>query len=127
MVLSAADLIAEALELIEEMPPQAAAAAMAEGAILIDTRCVADRESEGIVPGSVLHHRTVLEWRVDPEAESRDPKVADRSMRHIIMCNDGFSSALAAANLMRMGFENTGHLEGGFRAWKAAGLTVEPA
>lgn len=124
--MSAADLMAEARGLIEELTPQAAAAAMAAGAILIDTRCVADRESDGIVPGSVLHHRTVLEWRVDPDSDSCDPEVADRSMRHIIMCNDGFSSALAAANLMRMGFENTGHLEGGFRAWRAAGLPVQP-
>jgi rhodanese-related sulfurtransferase len=125
MALSVDDLVAEAQWLVELLSPKAAAAAMADGAILIDTRCSEDRSEHGVVPGSIHHPRTVLEWRVDPNSVTRDPAVADRSTRLIIMCSDGYSSVLAGANLVRMGFERTGHVIGGFHAWKAAGLPVE--
>ena len=35
------------------------------------------------------------------------------------------ASAIAAANLRRLGFERATDLAGGFRAWRAAGLPVE--
>lgn len=124
MAMSIDDLISEARARINSLTPQEAAAAMADGAILVDTRCTADHEAEGVIPGSVHHPRTVLEWRLDPASERPDPAIADRSLQHIIMCNDGYSSILAAANLERMGFERIAHLEGGFRAWKQAGLPV---
>jgi rhodanese-related sulfurtransferase len=68
----------------------------------------------------------VLEWRVDPDSENPDPAIAARSLCHIIIRNDGYSSLPAAANLVRVGFGNTAHLDGGFRAWRAARLPVEP-
>ena len=43
------------------------------------------------------------------------------------MCNDGYSSSLAAANLSRLGFEHVADLEGGYRAWVAAGLPTRAA
>lgn len=125
MALSVDDLVAEAQWLVELLSPEGAAAAMVEGAILIDTRCSEDRSKDGVVPGSIHHPRTVLEWRVDPDSPSRDPAIADRSARLVIMCSDGYSSVLAGANLVRMGFARTGHVIGGFHAWKAAGLPVE--
>jgi len=125
MAISVEDLMADARLHVESLSPAEARDAISAGAILIDTRCSADREAEGVVPGSVQHHRTVLEWRLDPESESHDRAVADRSLRHIIMCNDGYSSLLAAGNLARMGFERIGHLDGGYRGWKAAGLPAQ--
>ncbi len=125
MAVSITELMAEARGVIASLSPQDAARAVAAGAVLIDTRCDADRESEGVVPGSVHHHRTVLEWRMDPGSEAPDLSIADTSLRHIIMCNDGYSSLLAAWNLVRMGYEHTAHLEGGFRAWKGSGLPVD--
>ena len=41
------------------------------------------------------------------------------------MCNDGYSSSLAAATLTEMGFADVGDIDGGFRAWSAAGLPIE--
>jgi rhodanese-related sulfurtransferase len=120
MAMSIEDLMAEARSMITTPAPAEAAAALVDGAILVDTCCDADRAAEGIVPGSVHHP---LEWRLDPDSER--PAVADRPLRHIIMCNDGYSSVMAAANLVRMGFTNTAHLEGGFRAWKAQGFPVD--
>jgi rhodanese-related sulfurtransferase len=42
------------------------------------------------------------------------------------MCDEGYQSSLAAANLKRLGFERATDLTGGFQAWRAAGLPVEP-
>jgi rhodanese-related sulfurtransferase len=42
------------------------------------------------------------------------------------MCDEGYQSSLAAANLQRLGLEAATDLAGGFQAWRAAGLPVEP-
>jgi rhodanese-related sulfurtransferase len=44
----------------------------------------------------------------------------------IVMCEQGFSSSLAAATLVRLGVERATDLAGGFEAWRSAGLPVEP-
>jgi len=41
------------------------------------------------------------------------------------MCDEGYQSSLAAANLKRLGVERATDLAGGFQAWRAAGLPVE--
>ena len=45
----------------------------------------------------------------------------------ILVCNHGYSSSLAAATLVELGFTRAGDLVGGFEAWEAAGLPVERA
>jgi rhodanese-related sulfurtransferase len=111
---------------IERHQPMEAAAAQQAGAVLVDTRDSADRLAEGEIPGSVWHPRNVLEWRADPSAELADPRIADLSLRFIVVCNDGYSSSLTAASLVEIGFARAGDLIGGYRAWKRARLpTVE--
>jgi rhodanese-related sulfurtransferase len=41
------------------------------------------------------------------------------------MCNEGYQSSLAAATLQQLGFEHATDLDGGFQAWRAAGLPVD--
>ena len=41
-----------------------------------------------------------------------------------MICNEGFSSSLAAASLKELGLVNATDVIGGFRAWKDAGLPV---
>jgi rhodanese-related sulfurtransferase len=41
------------------------------------------------------------------------------------MCDEGYQSGLAAATLRDLGAEAT-DLDGGFQAWRAAGLPVAP-
>jgi rhodanese-related sulfurtransferase len=105
-------------------PAAAARAGERDAAILVDLRCQEDRVREGVVEGSVPIARTVLEWRADPESPWRDARIADTHASLILMCNDGYSSSLAAATLVEMGFVNVGDVVGGFRAWKTAGLPV---
>ena len=44
----------------------------------------------------------------------------------VVYCAGGLRSALAADTLKTLGFTNVGHVEGGFGAWKEAGLPVDP-
>jgi rhodanese-related sulfurtransferase len=121
------ELLARARERIRRLTPEEAAAAQAEGAVIVDTRDSADRAAEGVIPGSVLVTRNTLEWRADPESELPDPRLADLDRQLIVMCNDGFSSSLAAATLQELGFSGACDLDGGYRAWQAAGLPTEAA
>jgi rhodanese-related sulfurtransferase len=118
------ELLAEARQGLDRLEPAEAAGAVAAGAVLVDIRSELQRERDGIVPGSVFFPRNVLEWRCDPESPVRDERVCDRRNRLIVMCDEGYQSSLAAANLRRLGFEHATDLVGGFRAWRAAGLPV---
>src|SRR5205823_716923 len=79
------------------LEPREAHAALADGAILVDTRDSDDRRAEGVIPGSIHVPLSVLEWRADPASEAHDPRLGGLDRRLVIVCNDGFSSSLAAA------------------------------
>jgi rhodanese-related sulfurtransferase len=51
--------------------------------------------------------------------------VPDKSTRMVLYCGGGFRSALAADALRAMGYTNAISLDGGWRAWKEAGLPTE--
>ena len=119
------ELLAEARSGLDRLDPAEAAAAVAAGAVLVDIRSELQRERDGVVPGSLFFPRNVLEWRCDPESPARDERVSDRGRLLIVMCDEGYQSSLAAANLRRLGFECATDLAGGFQAWRAAGLPVD--
>lgn len=121
------DLLAEAEARIERLSPAAAAAALEEGAVLIDIRSDGDRERDGVVPGALHVPRTVLEWRLAPDSVWRSPHVGGLDGRIVLLCDHGCSSILAAATLVELGFGRAGDVVGGFAAWRAAGLPVVPA
>jgi len=121
------DLLADARDGLQRLPPHAARAAQAQGAIIVDVRPHEQRARDGAVPGAIHHPRNVLEWRCDPACEARDERLADLGHHLIVMCDEGYQSSLAAANLQAIGFTRATDLAGGFQAWRAAGLPVEPA
>ncbi len=51
--------------------------------------------------------------------------VPDPTTELVLYCGGGFRSALAADNLQKMGYTNVISMDGGFRGWKEAGLTIE--
>jgi rhodanese-related sulfurtransferase len=118
------DLLETSRGRIRRYQPAEALEAMNHGAVLIDVRCQEDRSAEGGIDAAILIPRTVLEWRADPSSTWKDDRIAQPDLPLIIMCNDGYSSSLAAATLLDIGFTNTGDVIGGFRAWKASGLPV---
>src|SRR4051812_47436388 len=123
--MSVDDLLERARSQIDRVDAQGAAAELGEGALLIDIRSESQRAADGIVPDAVYFPRNVLEWRCDPECEARDPRVGGTHRRVIVMCDAGYQSSLAAANLKELGFERAADLDGGFQAWRQAGLPVE--
>jgi rhodanese-related sulfurtransferase len=120
------ELLAEARSRLTRLDPVEAEAAVREGALLIDIRAESQRAADGVVPGAIFVARNVLEWRCDPSSEHRDPRIDGREHQLIIMCNEGYQSSLAAATLHELGLTRTTDLDGGFQAWRAAGLPVEP-
>jgi rhodanese-related sulfurtransferase len=111
-------LLAQEREGLDRVAPEDLAAEVAAGALVVDIRPAANREEEGALPGAVVIERIHLEWRLDPSSPDRiDGASPDR--RVIIVCNEGYSSSLAAATLRRLGVARATDLVGGYRAWRA--------
>jgi rhodanese-related sulfurtransferase len=54
-----------------------------------------------------------------------ESKVPDKATPMVLYCGGGFRSALVADNLQKMGYTNVISMDGGWRAWVAAGMKVE--
>jgi rhodanese-related sulfurtransferase len=121
------DLLARARARIHRVTPADALAAQAAGAVIVDIRSESQRAADGAVPGAVWLARNVLEWRVDPASPAADPRVSDLDRELLVLCDGGYQSSLAAATLRDLGATRAGDVEGGFQAWRAAGLPVERA
>jgi rhodanese-related sulfurtransferase len=121
-VSSLEELLARAIEKIDRVAPESAAAS---GALLVDIRSRDSRERDGVVPGALHVPRTVLEWRADPQGAWRNPELV-AAERVLLLCDHGYSSIFAAAQLVDLGYA-AGDVVGGFEAWRAAGLPVTAA
>ena len=113
-------LLAEARAGLERLAPLD----VPEDAVIVDIRAESQRARDGQVPGSRFIARNVLEWRLDPTSEHRDPELARGDRLLVVMCNEGYQSSLAAATLQKFGLNAT-DMVGGFQAWRAEGLPVE--
>ena len=120
-------LLAAAASRIERRSPAEAYDAMQAGALLIDIRSSEDRERDGIVPGSLHIPRTVLEWRMAPDSDWRNPHVGAVDREIILICDHGDSTVFATASLVDLGFTRASDVIGGFLEWRAAGLPTTSA
>jgi rhodanese-related sulfurtransferase len=109
---------------LERLGPHQTRAAVAGGALLVDTRTDVQRREQGELPGALVIDRTVLEWRLDPASPSRIPEAVGYDLTVIVACRQGYSSSLAAASLRAVGLHRATDLAGGVEAWLAAGLPV---
>jgi len=85
--------------------------------VLVDIR----EESEwaaGHAAGAIYIGKGVIERDI----ETKHP---DKSTTLVLYCGGGYRSALSADALQKMGYQNVISLDGGWRAWKAAGLPAE--
>jgi rhodanese-related sulfurtransferase len=117
-------LLADARSGLDRVGPEKARELQEAGALLVDIRPFSNREAEGEIPGSVVVERIHLEWRLAPDSEWKLPGVTTDTTV-VVLCNEGYSSSLAAADLQRLGLRNATDLDGGFRAWATAGLPVQ--
>jgi rhodanese-related sulfurtransferase len=118
------ELLATARARLDRVSPEEAAKLVVEGALLVDTRPQWQRDDEGTLPDALVIERNHLEWRLDPTSDARIPQATDHDVTWIVVCSEGYSSSLAAASLQDLGLRNATDLDGGFRAWKEAGLPV---
>ena len=85
--------------------------------VLVDVR----EESEFArdhLPGAIHLGKGVIERDIEQA-------VPDKSTTLVLYCGGGFRSALAADNLQKMGYTNSISMDGGWRAWTAAGFPAE--
>ncbi|MFC6286939.1 rhodanese-like domain-containing protein [Nocardioides sp. GCM10027113] len=110
-------LLEVAREGLDRVLPEDLDAEIAAGAVVVDTRPWEQRERDGALPGALVVDRNVLEWRLDPSCPFHLHVAVDTDIRVIVVCNEGFSSSLAAATLRRLGLARATDLAGGFQAW----------
>ncbi|WP_454728515.1 rhodanese-like domain-containing protein [Cellulosimicrobium protaetiae] len=95
-----------------------AGAKVADGALLIDVRSAGGRAAHGEIPGATLADRNDLDALFGPAgnpAISLDTPV-------VVVCGSTNGSGPVAEALAQRGYTNVSHVDGGFPAWKDAGL-----
>jgi rhodanese-related sulfurtransferase len=120
------EILANARARLSRVGPLETAAAMGRGAVLVDIRPAAQRAEFGEIPGAVIIERNVLEWRLDPRSEARLSFADSYALEVIVTCQEGYTSSLAAAALQDLGLSRATDLDGGFAAWRDAGLPTIP-
>ena len=101
---------------LTRLTPGEAYHATTAGAVLVDIRPAAQRAGEGELPGALVIERNVLEWRFDPSSDGR-LGIADHDLSVIVLCQEGYTSSLAAAALQDLGVWRATDVVGGYAAW----------
>lgn len=118
-------LLAEANAEIEAISPTDAAALLGDDSVVfVDIREAAELENEGRIAGAKNMPRGVLEFWIDPESPYHKPVFAS-GKTFVFFCAAGWRSALTTKMAQDMGLAPVKHIDGGFAAWKEAGLPVE--
>lgn len=116
------ELLNQARARLDRVQPHALETERRAGAIVIDTRPAEQRQRDGDLPDAIVIDRNVLEWRLDPTSAHHIPEITGYDIRVIIVCNEGYSSSLAAATLRDIGLHRATDLAGGYQAWAAQRL-----
>jgi len=123
-VKSATDMVKEAKAQIENLTPAQVKGEMEKGNVtIIDIREPDEVNQNGFILGAINAPRGMLEFYADASLPYHKPEFKKDS-RIILQCASGGRSALAVVTLRQMGYTNVAHLDGGFKAWKEAGLPV---
>jgi rhodanese-related sulfurtransferase len=117
-------LIAEARARIRTLSLDEAKAKFGQSdVVFVDIRDPRELEREGTIPGAFHAPRGMLEFWVDP-ASPYHKEIFSSGKEFVLYCQSAWRSSLATATLHDMGLAPVCHIEGGFRAWKEAGLPV---
>jgi rhodanese-related sulfurtransferase len=118
---TAAQLVAEAKQRVENLTPEQVAAELEAGSVvLVDLREPEERAQSGAIPSALHAPRGMLEFYADPASPYHRAEL-DPARRTILYCASGGRSALAAEALMQLGYTRVAHLDGGLKAWIASG------
>ena len=92
-------------------------------AILVDIRDIRELQRDGRIEGAFHAPRGMLEFWADPESPyHKEIFATEREL--VLFCASSWRSALAAKTLQDMGLSNIHDMDGGFTAWKTAGLPI---
>ncbi len=115
-------LIAEAREKIRTISVEDAASKLDDpNIVFVDIRDVRELDREGMIPNAFHAPRGMLEFWVDPESPYHK-EVFSSGKEFVLYCQSAWRSSLATLALQEMGLTPICHIEGGFKAWKEAGL-----
>jgi len=121
------DMLADARSRLHRVSPRMAYQELVhQRAILVDIRPAHQRLAEGEVPVTLrplIVERNVLEWRFDPSSKARLPQ-ASYDARVIVLCQEGYTSSLAADALHRLGVHRATDVVGGYDAWRRDGMPI---
>lgn len=118
-------LVDRALKEIETISAEQAGALLDdENTVIVDIRDVRELHRDGKIPGALHAPRGMLEFLVDPDSEYY-PKIFSSSKQFVLYCAKSQRSTLATQTVQNMGLEPICHIDGGFLAWREAGLAVE--
>jgi rhodanese-related sulfurtransferase len=115
-------LLSAARARLHRLTPAEALQAVAHGAVVVDIRPAAQRAEHGDLPGALVIERNVLEWRFDPTSDAA-LRIADDDLQVIVLCQEGYTSSLAAAALQDIGVRRATDVVGGYAAWVADGVS----
>jgi rhodanese-related sulfurtransferase len=111
---------------LQRLTPAQARILWGAGAVVVDIRPAAQRAAEGDLPGALVVERNVLEWRFDPASDAALP-IASYDLQVIVLCQEGYTSSLAAAALADLGIWRATDVVGGYAAWRSdPGVGVQP-
>jgi rhodanese-related sulfurtransferase len=116
------EILAAARARLDRIAPEDLERERLGGAVIVDIRPAEQRTRDGDLPGAIVIDRNVLEWRLDPACEHHITLIASYETRIVIVCNEGYSSSLAAALLNDLGLLRATDLIGGYQAWLAMSL-----
>ena len=94
-----------------------------EDVVFVDLRDVRELEREGMIPGAFHCPRGMLEFWIDPDSPYHKDVFAS-GKEFVFYCNGAWRSALATDVAQQMGLAPVCEMDGGFTAWKEAGLPV---
>jgi rhodanese-related sulfurtransferase len=122
MVASVVEMIGAARAEIESVSPDVVMQELATGEpVLVDIREPIEWEQH--IAGALQVPRGLIEFVADPASPRHNADLGP-TRRVIIYCASGARGALATLTLKNMGLANVANLEGGLKAWIAAGLPV---
>lgn len=104
---------------LDRVQPETLEHERANGALIIDIRPIEQRNRDGELHAAILVDRNILEWRLDPASCHHIAEIIGSETPIVVVCNEGYSSSLAAAQLQDLGLHRATDLIGGYQAWLA--------
>ncbi|WP_432562255.1 rhodanese-like domain-containing protein [Kineococcus sp. SYSU DK003] len=103
---------------------ETAGRAVAGGALFVDVRSEAGRASAGDLPQAVVVAKTEVAQKFAVGEPTALPQLTGLDQEIVVICGSPAGSGPVTAELLAAGFTDVVQVDGGFPAWKAAGLAV---